>query len=223
MKQSILALGLVGVIGSVSVASASPIYSPVGPQVNVAMGTVITGGWSVCFSAPYGQFGPSVATAVSGCTGDLMMLAAAVNGSNDFDLLAWAPKADVMFNTGFSNTPHDANGSGWYFSDTYSWGFAPAGAPIDRQSCDIVASTSFGGVDATTPLRLCWHTGGGNMSGGWRVGAADFLNDEPTRFTKYILTADSAVATPEPGSLVLMGSGIAMAVRRFRTRRTRSA
>jgi hypothetical protein len=43
-------------------------------QLNVAAATVTGGGWTQCYSAPYGQFGTSVAAAVSGCTGDLMML-----------------------------------------------------------------------------------------------------------------------------------------------------
>ena len=192
-----------------SSASAGPTYNPVGPQTNVLISAVLAGGWTQCYSAPYGQFGPTVVSAVSGFTGDLMMLAGAANGSSDLSVLAWAPTVDVMFNTGFSDTPHDANGSGWYFSDNFSWGFAPAGAPISRGSCDYRASTSITGVDATTAKRLCWHTRAGSMTGGWRVGAVDDLYLEPSGYTKYIFTANSAANNvPEPETMTLLGQGI---------------
>ena len=189
-------------------ASAGPAYDPFGPQTNVSIATVTAGGWTLCYEAPYGQDGPSIASAVSTCTGSLMMLAGSENGSGILSLLAEAPTVDVMFDTGIGNATHGANGSEWYFNDDWSWGFAPAGAPVSRNSCDIAASTSFGGVDATTPNRLCWHTANGDMDGGWRVGAADFLLIEPTGFTKFIFTADQN-SVPEPASLALVGLGLA--------------
>jgi hypothetical protein len=203
-----IALGL----AYASSAAAMPSYAPSGPQTNVLISDVTSGGWTNCYSAPYGQFGPSVATAVSGCGGGLMMLAGGVNGSERLSVLAWAPVADVMFDTGTGNTPHAANGSNWYYSDSFSWGFAPAGAEIFRNSCDTVDSSANGG-GPTRAQRLCWHTSGGDMTGGWRAGAADFLNNEPG-YTKYIFTAsasDSPVSAPvpEPVSLVLVGLGLA--------------
>ena len=202
-----LMLGIAAMYGAAAIAV--PSYSPSGPQINVPISTVVAGGWSQCFSEPYGQSGPAISSAISGCSGDLMMLAAAANGSNMLSLLAWAPTTDAMFATGgFANptNSHSANGSEWYFDPSWSWGFAPLGAPISLSSCDIAASTSFGGVNGTTPYRLCWHTSGGQMSGGWRVGAVDFLNGEPSGYTKYIFTASSV---PEPGTLALLGLGLA--------------
>jgi hypothetical protein len=104
-------------------------------------------------------------------------------------VLAAAPRADVIFDTGMtSNTPHDANGSGWYFNGDSSWGFAKQGDPIERDSCDIVADHD----DPSGPngdLRLCWHTMSGALDGGFRAGTVDFLNSEPSGYTRYIYQA----------------------------------
>lgn len=92
-----------------------------------------------------------------------MMLAARATGSETLDLLAAAPSADVLFDTGQNHdVTHDANGAGWYFNDSYSWGFAKQGDAVAKSSCDV------GSVNPE--LRLCWHTSAGNMLFGWRDG-----------------------------------------------------
>jgi hypothetical protein len=103
-------------------------------------------------------------------------------------VLAHAPRADVIFDTGTGNTPHNANGSGWYFNSSFSWGFAPLGAAIARNSCDTVES-SFNALGPTSPFRLCWHTSGGSINGGWRCGSNDNLNSSTT-FERIIFQAD---------------------------------
>jgi hypothetical protein len=98
-------------------------------------------------------------------------------GSDTLSVAAHAPREDVRFDTGNSDVPHDANGVGWYFSESESWGFAPEGAAINRFTCDIEASTlKPDGKDGNK--RLCWHTSGGSLSGGWRCGDADSLNSD---------------------------------------------
>jgi hypothetical protein len=155
-----------------------------------------------------------VAQAVSDCGGDLMMLAAvrvddAGSPLANLSLLAWATKADVMFNTGASDVTHLANGAEWYFSANWSWGFAPGGATVERDSCDLAADGDVHAVDASTPYRLCWHTGGGNMNGGWRVGGDIFQNLEPTGYLKYIYTAQSSPSVPEPSGIALAAIALA--------------
>ena len=61
---------------------------------------------------------------------------------------------------------HNANGVGWYFNNSWSWGYAPVGQMVNRNSCDVNA-----GVD-----RLCWHTSAGNINGGYRCGSNTGLN-----------------------------------------------
>ena len=72
--------------------------------------------------------------------------------------------------------PHDANGVGWYYSGSFSWGFAPQGASIVRNECDIVGSSLDNYAGPQKEQRLCWHTLGGAVNPGWRCGATDNLN-----------------------------------------------
>jgi len=89
--------------------------------------------------------------------------------------------SDVTFDTGTGNTPHNANGVGWYYNDSYSWGFARQGDPISRSTCDIEGGNP--------ESRLCWHTGGGNINGGWRCGSATDLNGS-NAYERLIFHAD---------------------------------
>jgi hypothetical protein len=71
----------------------------------------------------------------------------------------------VLFDTGTGNVLHEANSVGWYFNDSYSWGFAPSGAVVSRSSCD---------TETTDPgLRLCWHTFSQALDQGYRCGDND--------------------------------------------------
>ncbi len=200
---------------------------------SIAISTVTSGGWTQCYSAPYGQYGTSIASAVSTCSGTNMMLAAGATGSTDLLLLAWAPTADVMFDTGQSNTPHNANNVGWYFNGSYSWGFAPQGAAISRNSCDTVSAPGWSALDGSENYRLCWHTGSGEMNGGWRAGSAVNLNGS-SDYTKYIFTSDNPtyapsgvqigaeVVVPEPMTSSLVGLGLAATAVFLRRRRQRA-
>ena len=151
-----------------------PAYYPYGPQANVDES--LLDGWELCWSSLYNST-ESLASILTACDGDYLLLAGGPVGSTVFDVLAAGPRADVIFDTGESNTPHNANGAGWYYNSSYSWGFALEGDPIERNSCDIQ------GVNGH--LRLCWHTYGGNISGGWRSGNNTSLNNS-TSFERFI-------------------------------------
>jgi hypothetical protein len=118
------------------------------------------------------------------------MLACRATGSDVLTVAAHAARADVTFDTGGNDTPHDANGVGWYFNDDYSWGFAAAGDSIDLNICDI--SSSNGGQ------RLCWHTQQSPALGGWRCGTSTGLNSNPS-FERVVYQADSDPNTCAPG------------------------
>jgi hypothetical protein len=140
------------------------------------------------------------------CQGENIMMAGRVAGDPIFLLLAAGNRAAVTLDVGDgADSHHPVNGSEWYFSPSWSWGFAPLGDYTNRLSCDIVGSTSFdpGGPDGDK--RMCLHTAAGY--GGWRIGLFDFLNDEPTGFEK-VFFVNNVNAVPEPASLALLGTGL---------------
>ena len=209
---------------SVGSAQAAPAYAPnSGPQLGVAFSTVTSGGWTQCFSGAYGESEIFVSSAVSACTGDLLMMAGARDGAIDIQLLAWASKADVLTTTA-RHTVHQANNVGWYFNGS-SWGFAPQGFGINQNSADTNSSPVGVELGDFGNTRLSWHTGGDGtvagtvINGGWRLGRDIGLNDEPSGFTRFLFTADSA-AVPEPASLALVGLGL-LAAGTARKRRRR--
>jgi len=132
-------------------------------------------GWTQCFQDLYSASGETTLAEIeTQCSGAKLLLGCRAVGASTLRVAAWAPREDVLFDTGQSNTPHDANGVGWYFSPGYSWGFAPQGDTINRNSCDIVAS-SLSGSGADGDKRLCWHTSSGALNAGWRCGTTDSI------------------------------------------------
>jgi hypothetical protein len=169
---------------AVAVSPAAALYYPSGPQTFVDKGQL--DGWQLCFSDPYNGE-TSLGNVLTPCNKDLLLLAGGPTGSSSLTVLAAAPRADVIFDTGTSNDPHNANGSGWYFSPDHSWGFAKEGDPIARFTCDV--------ADSPNPeLRLCWHTADGFLDGGYRAGATESLNDS-TDYTRYVYQAASNAFT----------------------------
>ena len=116
-----LAVALVAAFSAASAVAAPPAYYPSGPQTSVATSALT--GWTKCFEQTYDQFSPSVASILAACQGDYMMLGGRPTAdASTWTVLAAAPRADVITDTGSGNTPHDANGTGWYFNDSYSVG-----------------------------------------------------------------------------------------------------
>ena len=155
-----------GQICSAGACAVGVTYGPVGPQTNVPVSTVTTGGWTQCYTELYNADIP-ITTVLAACPKAKLMLSCRPTGSTTLQLLAWAPRVDVIFDTGTGNTPHNANGSGWYFSGAYSCGFAKAGDPINRSTCDL---DNGGAVDNN--LRMCIHTAANQTNVGYRCGSS---------------------------------------------------
>lgn len=185
MKLTCLATALAVSIFSSPLANAQD-YLPVGPQTGVPVATVTGGGWTQCYLDLYSNSGVPIPDILDGCPGERLMLACRETGSDTLALLAQAPREDVLTDTGFDNDTHDANGTGWYFNDDWSWGFAAEGDPVDRFTCD---SDSSGSNDQ----RLCWHTSSGDLAAGWRCGETTFLNAS-SAWERVIYDASSSTA-----------------------------
>ena len=144
-------------------------YRPVGPQTNVMALQVALGGWTICYSELYNANTGVLANILAACNKANLMLACRPVGTNTYGVLAQAPRADVIFATPIDGTTtHVANGTAWYFNTNWSWGFAKAGDAVNKNSCDT-------GVAADAEQRMCWHTGSGNLNGGWRCGVSENL------------------------------------------------
>lgn len=186
-------------------ASAQATYLPVGVQSNVPVATVTGGGWTECHRETFASNANSIASISAACASSQMMMACRPVGDPNLTLLAQAPKADVMFDTGTGNVTHNANGVGWYFNNSWSWGFTTAGNAVSRNSCDTV-----GGTD-----RMCVHTGGGNTNSGYRCGNT-FLNGNAT-WERIFYTATPAppVTVPTMSIWTMMLLGLSLALGAF--------
>src|SRR5687768_17186999 len=99
LSRLLPALAVLAALALPAAASAAPAYYPSGPQQDVARATVLAGGWEVCYSGTLGD-SASIAGILAACDEDYLMLAGGVAGSADYQLLAAAPRADVLFATG---------------------------------------------------------------------------------------------------------------------------
>jgi len=186
LRHRILLAGLL-TIGVLAAPTKGAAFS--GVQNNVPVSSL--GGWTQCYLDTYNNTSLTTAGVLSACTEDNLLLACRATGASVLSLAAHAPRADVTFDTGQADTPHNANGVGWYFNDDYAWGFAAEGDAINLNICDI--STSDPGS------RLCWHTQQSPGLGGWRCGADTNLNASPS-FERVVYEADTDPNTCAPGS-----------------------
>ena len=178
------------VLGSLSVATVAgagsayaattPTYYPSGPQVSVNQSALT--GWTPCYNDLYNaNMEAALPTILTQCTGTYLLLAGGPTNSTVFDVVAAAPRADVLFDTGINaNVTHNANGSEWYFNAHYSWGFAKGGDTVFKSECDTSS--------ADGQYRLCWHTVD-NGAGGYRSGTTTGLNNS-TSYRRVIYQSD---------------------------------
>lgn len=173
----------------------TPAYYPAGPQAGIDESVVVAGGWSVCYSGGYHEIA-RLSTILAACDLPYLLLASGPASSTVFDVLAAAPRDDVLLDVDLSNTGHEANGTQWYFDTESSWGFAPAGATLVRNTCDYGDSPNGDFADTPDPLRLCWHTSGNMLRSGWRSGTHNFLATADYR--RVIFESDGVAPNQAP-------------------------
>ncbi len=140
------------------------LYWQSGVQQNVPAASLV--GWTQCYEDTYADSNTPMQTILQQCDKSKLLMACRQAGSPSFTLLAMAPRVDVLFDCGQqTNCTKQSNGVGWYYSDDYSWGFAPGGLSVNRNSCDYND-----GSQQSPELRLCWHSGFGQINGGYRCG-----------------------------------------------------
>lgn len=139
-----------------------------GIQRNVADDAL--GGWERCHSDTYGDGNTTIAALRAACDGPYVMFGCRARGAANWQLLAMGETAEAMRDTGDGNNQlNEHNGVAWYFSGNTSIGFTSVGTDVSRNSCD---------TNNTVPeQRMCWHTGGNSLNGGWRCGANTGLFD----------------------------------------------
>jgi hypothetical protein len=158
-----------------SCAACGYFYDFSGVQTNLPIEDLV--GWRPCWVDNYSVSGAVLGVVRQLCSGENLLMGCRQVGSDTLTVAANAPRADVLFDTDASNVPHDANGVGWYYDESLSWGFAPEGAVIQRSPCDIVDSSFLGGTDGER--RLCWRTVNNQLGQGFRCGEADSLVNDP--------------------------------------------
>lgn len=185
LLASLIALGAAG--------SATAMYMPVGPATNVALATVTSGGWTQCYASTMKtHLGIGAELVLDACKGGLLMMAGRATGSDTLLVLAAAGRGDTIFDTGRTSSTHLANGSNWYFSPNWAWGFTAAGDSVINNQCDTSSS----------PTSMCLHTA--NSAGGYRINNITGLN-KSNAYEKVFFVANEV---PEPASVLLLGLGL---------------
>lgn len=211
MKIITAALGAAAALALPAAANAAVTYLPIGPQANVNIATVTGGGWTLCYSATMAQpFGNSAATTLAGCTGDRLLLAGRETGSSNLMALAQTTKLDALFDTGAAdnNVFHTADGSDWFYSDSWSWGFKEIGASFTKFQCDFSPPAG---------ASMCLHTF--DFTGGFSINQVVGLNGSPN-YEKLVFMANGVVPEPSAWALMILGFGaVGAALRGSRRRR----
>jgi hypothetical protein len=152
-----------------------------GAQENINVADLQADGWTICWSATYAN-AVTLSIILGGCNKAKLMLACRPTGSGTLTLAAAAYREDVLYDAGTGNVPHNASGTAWYYNGNWSWGFAAEGDAISRTSCDTLTT-------GANSKRLCFHTVGGTIVGGYRCGATRGL-DGSSAWEKVILHRD---------------------------------
>lgn len=194
LKKIVLIATAFMLVGS-SVAVADPGYYPVGPQTNVAVSTVTSGGWTLCYSANM-QTGMVKETISDACNEGGYVLYAGRAVDSDTLLLAAAAERDIAFTVTATNGTNLNNGSYWYFNNS-SIGFSP-NEEIRQNTADTCSSTSYPNVCTITgdgALRFSLHSSSTGL-GGWRIGLLDFLQDVNTHEKLIYVAAGEPAPMP---------------------------
>jgi hypothetical protein len=159
-----------------SLAAADPAYYPEGPQTNVAVSTISSGGWTRCYSETMATILSPLATLFSQCQGEYVLFAGGLVADSQNYLLIAAGERQVVFNQttlnqGVSTLTADnlSNGSYWYAQDDLAVGFT-VNPLVHLNKADIES------LSDTQRFSLHGSDAGADYLGGWRIGDLISLN-----------------------------------------------
>ncbi len=150
-----------------------------GVQLNLDLSSLM-GSWALCYNGTYASAMDSnnLDTILNSCNKTKLLLGCRPAGNKLLTVAAMGNRTDVLYNCSstFSCTKV-ANGVGWYYSNSYSWGFVSGNDAVQRISCDTGTTNA--------AYRLYWHT---QVNGGHRCGTKIINSD--TTWEKIIYHAN---------------------------------
>jgi chitodextrinase len=192
-----------------SSANAVGAYYPSGPQRNVPISTITSGGWTLCWSSLFSA-NDTLANIESSCTGNYLLEAGGVVGASSYLLAAAGERSSVLGVTSQNQTNLN-NGTYWYYYKGSggmmgggSMGFSPI-STIFQNSADCYyngalncgfASAIVEGQDPTVDLRMSWHVYSTTIGSGWRIGRLTSLYDGHVRAIYQSNAMSSAPGAP---------------------------
>lgn len=90
-------------------------YYPSGPQLNVPVSTVTSGGWTLCFEEDFGLIGRPISEMLQSCRGKDIMLAGKLIADEDIKVLAAGERSAVFQVQTVYNEKTLNNGTYFYF------------------------------------------------------------------------------------------------------------
>ncbi len=162
-----------------------------GVQRDVPIAAVNARGYRPCYTGLYDVGGVPLDDVLAGCAGNQLLIGCRPTGDDTLRVAAEGLFEEVTRDVGGGRGAVNAhNGVDFYFSRSASWGFAPAGEGVNRNTCDV--------EDEDSPERMCWHTQGDAFRGGWRCGASVRLNDSRD-FERLVFTRTEVALGPSRG------------------------
>ena len=224
MKKSLRILVVLSIAAS-SILFATPsqaavigAYYPSGPQRNVPISTITSGGWTLCWSSLFSAT-DTLANIESSCTGNNLLEAGGVVGASSYMLAAAGERSSVLRLTSLNETTLN-NGTYWYYYKGAggmmgggSMGFSPS-STISQSSADCYynganncsfPSVLVEGQDPTVDLRMSWHTNSLSIIWGYRIGRLVGLSGG---YVRAIYQSNAMTSAPDaPTSVTATSTG----------------
>ncbi len=163
-----------------------------GIRQNVPQAELEAGGFEICWSGTFNAQS-NIAAILQACNGGVLLLGCRPVNQPNLALAAMGQRDEVLTDTGNGrDAVHNHNGVDWYFNNAHSWGFAPQGAGVARNSCDT--------SNVQPQLRMCWHTSNGNVTNGYRCGQAGNGNANMERLIMHRAAGAGVICDAEPAN-----------------------